>query len=234
MIVESVEVGPQNKESLYWGTREELTVDEQLEVRGLEAMESLVAERGVEPLNNFQIDYLATDMYEEITKPFGFPSRSYRQDNYSITGGNIEYPDYHLISRRMKGIGSEAIELLREAEKTPDDVGKVIAAAALMHRVVYVHPFRDFNGRISRGLVHYALRRLGYQLPDWQFSGRNGYLDAVADGNEDQHKFEAFLSKAMLSSYKKIGQDFDQVHANELGEDALKIRRVTSQLQEYA
>lgn len=234
MVSETAEVDLQTKESPFWAKAEELTGKEKLALEGIVNMESLVGVRSKEPLSEFKFDYMATDMFEEAAKPLGFPSRSYRQDNYSVTGGDIEYPDYHLIPRLMKELGGKVEIALAQASANPGDISKVLNSARLAHEMIYIHPFRDFNGRISRGLVHYVLRRLGYFLPDWQFSGRGKYLDAVADGYKDGHAFEVFLAKALHSSYGKVAATFQDVPDDKLSGRALDIKKTATAFGDFS
>lgn len=233
MVSEPAELVPQPKESPFWRKQEELSTTEEQELLGIINMESLVTERSGEPLSDFNLGRLATDMFEEAAKPLGHPSRSYRQDNYAVTGGDIEYPDYPMIPRLMKGLGNEVEEAISEAEKSREDISKIIKAASLAHSVIYIHPFRDFNGRVSRGLTHYVLRKLGYLLPDWQFEGRGRYLDAVSAGYVDGHDFEKYLSSALLSSYIKARQGFEKLPDESLSPKALELRDTTRKLENY-
>ena len=232
MVSEPAEFDVQLRESPFWQKREELSSLEEQELLGIINMESLATSRSGEPLRDFNLGSLATDMFEEAAKPLGHPSRSYRQDNYAVTGGDIEYPDYYMIPRLAKELGVEVEEAISEAEKNRE-VALVIKAASLIHGLIYIHPFRDFNGRVSRGLVHYVLKRLGYLLPDWQFEGRGRYLDAVSAGYQDRHEFEKFLSNALLSSYIKVGQDFEKLPDENLSTRETGIRRITRELENY-
>jgi|SRR3989344_1139090 len=233
MDSETAEVDPRAKESPFWRKHEGLSKQEKLALDGLVDMELLVEQRSSESIPEFKFDYLATDMYEAVTRPFGYPSRNYRQDNWEVTGGNIEYPDYPQIPGLMKDLGKELKEALQEVAADPQDIAKVIRAARLAHDMIYIHPFRDFNGRISRGLTHYVLGRFGYLLPDWQFQGRGAYLDAVAAGYQDRHQFEIFLAKSLGSSYDKVAASFEDIDDKGLSQRALQIKKTANDLRNF-
>lgn len=229
MISETAEVDLQSRESPFWGNRENLLPEEKLALQGIIGLEDLVEKKSREQLSNFKLDYFATDLYEIASEPFGHPSRSYRQDNNVITGGGIEYPDYHFIPRLMKELGEKATSSLEEAERNPGDVAKAMEAARHFHEMIYIHPFRDLNGRIARGLVHFALRRLGYLLPQWGFEARGAYLDAVSEGVNNPEAFDTFLARALLSSYESLDKKFDEVESEELD----MFRRIQKSLNEF-
>ncbi|HJH28387.1 MAG TPA: Fic family protein [Methanosarcinaceae archaeon] len=60
--------------------------------------------------------------------------------------------------------------------------------AILLHtKLVTIHPFVDGNGRVSRAFMNFVLEKNRYPTIYFGIEHRNDYLDAVADGNDDQY-----------------------------------------------
>ncbi|MBV9750374.1 MAG: Fic family protein [Acetobacteraceae bacterium] len=60
--------------------------------------------------------------------------------------------------------------MVRLDEGAPERFGRaerLVAVAALHHRLLWVHPFADGNGRVARLLSHALLRRTGVGSPLW-------------------------------------------------------------------
>lgn len=54
--------------------------------------------------------------------------------------------------------------------RLPDQRGRIVSAMAFHHRLAFVHPFPDGNGRIVRLLTHLQLHYLGLSAPLWSLS----------------------------------------------------------------
>ncbi|WP_158675691.1 Fic family protein [Nocardia stercoris] len=95
-------------------------------------------------------------------------------------------------------------------------------AAELQHRIVSIHPFEDFNGRVSRLLMNWSLERdglppsvledfnadIGSSIPDW--------TDAVRGGSD--------LYAARAQRIAELGDSADPV-------DAFGLRQIQGQLE---
>jgi Fic family protein len=70
------------------------------------------------------------------------------------------------------GPGLEAcLRRFQEAYSTPrGKFRKVIAVAAAHHRLLWIHPFLDGNGRVARLMAHSLFRRLGVGSSLWSVS----------------------------------------------------------------
>ena len=71
MDSETAEVDPRAKESPFWRKHEGLSKQEKLALDGLVDMELLVELRPSENIPEFIFNYLATNMYEAVTRPLG-------------------------------------------------------------------------------------------------------------------------------------------------------------------
>ena len=52
----------------------------------------------------------------------------------------------------------------------PDLTSRILATLAYHHRLAFVHPFEDGNGRVVRMITHLQLMRLGLASPLWSLS----------------------------------------------------------------
>jgi hypothetical protein len=87
-------------------------------------------------------------------------------------------------------------ELMTFANRAPEQLDPLVAAGIASFGFVFLHPFMDGNGRLSRFLIHLALCRSG--------ALENGLLlpVSVAMKREEQHYLEA------LQSFSKPVREF--------------------------
>ncbi len=52
----------------------------------------------------------------------------------------------------------------------PDLTSRILSSLAYHHRLAFVHPFEDGNGRVVRMITHLQLMRLGLASPFWSLS----------------------------------------------------------------
>lgn len=188
-------------ESPFWSEGQPLSELEYKSMVGTRSMTRLVHFRSQIKVDvNFE--NLSKDFFEEAFSPFGHAVRDYRQANSRDMGGQLEYPDYVVVPREMRAYAKEMSEGMKEVEASPF-IDNVISLAAKAHRLVYIHPFADGNGRVSRAMANYVLLRFGCPIPDWRVMGRDAYLDAVAKGDDEPKAFEKFLTQALISAFQK-------------------------------
>ncbi|MBQ7244387.1 MAG: Fic family protein [Bacilli bacterium] len=98
-----------------------------------------------------------------------------------------------------------------------EECNKLVLIAAFMLDFMCIHPFNHGNGRVSRLLLHFLLKKYGYEIDDYfaiaylmrQHLGE--YIDAFESGsagwNEDATNYEAFVAfilKRILEAYRKL------------------------------
>jgi len=186
------------KESPFWKENQDLTELEYKAMLGTRSMIRMVQFRSRIRVNDFE--NFSKDLFEEMFKPFGHGVREYRESNTRVLGGRFKYPDHYMVPKFMRVFNQNMLEGMREVEENPTPE-KVIALAGKAHALVYIHPFADGNGRVSRALANYVLLHFGYTIPSWRFAGRDAYLDAVAGGYDDPTQLEKFIIRALLKSY---------------------------------
>jgi Fic family protein len=73
-----------------------------------------------------------------------------------------------------------------------------VELSALVHlKIVTVHPFADGNGRISRLMMNFVLRKKGYPLVNIPYEGRNSYYSALERSqiNKTENSFVQWFMK---------------------------------------
>lgn len=80
----------------------------------------------------------------------------------------------------------------------------VVFAALLHKRFVFIHPFKDGNGRIARLLINTALIQDGYLPAMIPPVLRRDYIELLEKAHQDDKPFEQFIAKRVLESQKEI------------------------------
>ena len=98
-----------------------------------------------------------------------------------------------------------------------EEVNKLVLIAAFMLDFMCIHPYNHGNGRVSRLLLHFLLKKYGYDVDDYfaiaylmkQHLGE--YIDAFKLSSEGWHdnenNYEAFVTfilKRILEAYRKL------------------------------
>jgi len=81
-----------------------------------------------------------------------------------------------------------------------------IELAGLVHlKFVTIHPFGDGNGRISRIMMNFILKKYNFPLIDIEYGKRNSYYNALerAQVKKDATIFLQWFFKRYISEYKK-------------------------------
>lgn len=80
-----------------------------------------------------------------------------------------------------------------------------VELAALVHlKFVSIHPFSDGNGRISRLMMNFVLKKNKFPLLDIQYTKRNSYYNALERSqiNKDENIFIQWSFRRYLAEYK--------------------------------
>jgi len=106
-------------------------------------------------------DYLVALQNSTVTNPFDLAAAFRHQQNHLGASGirgaaGISYvpPPPELCSELMES-------LMRFANEAPTQIDPLVAAGIISFGFVFLHPFMDGNGRLSRFLIHQALCRAG-------------------------------------------------------------------------
>lgn len=132
--------------------------------------------------------------YESIESEY---SGKYRDMDVFITGS--KYP-----VAEPKRIQTEMNELFQWIQEERDNLHPVSFAAELHKRFVFIHPFKDGNGRIARLIMNTALIQDGYLLAVIPPILRHEYIQLLEKAHRDDKPFEEFIAERVIESEKEI------------------------------
>ncbi|MCY4491088.1 MAG: Fic family protein [Thaumarchaeota archaeon] len=95
------------------------------------------------------------DIHGIVMKGVIASAGEYRNYDLKVMGAGFTPPPFYNISENMK----EFVEMLN---KNPDELLPIELAAQVHYDFVWIHPFEDGNGRMSRLLLNLVLVRNGY------------------------------------------------------------------------
>lgn len=129
-----------------------------------------------------------------------------------VTVGLYEPPRYSRIPEYIRNLCDDLTERLKHTPSSEDQeqfLASVIALIAwLQHRFVWIHPFKDYNGRVARLLTNLLALNLG--LPIIVIKAETGrdrerYVKAMkAADQHDYTKLERLLADALKESLQKV------------------------------
>lgn len=121
----------------------------------------------------------------------------YRDMDVFISGSKypVTKPDHIL---------TEMAELFQWIEAVREKLHPVIFAAQLHKRFVFIHPFKDGNGRIARLIMNTALIQDGYLLVVIPPILRHEYVQLLEKAHKDDKPFEEFIAERVMESHKEI------------------------------
>lgn len=121
----------------------------------------------------------------------------YRNHAAIITGSKYAVSKVERIPKEME-------QLLEWAVVERAKYHSVEFAAQLHKRFVFIHPFVDGNGRISRLLMNTALIQDGYMLAVIPPVLRQEYISLLERAHKDDRPFMDFIAERVLESEKEI------------------------------
>lgn len=143
---------------------------------------------------------------------FIFPDWAGTFRTIDVTVGGYEPPHYSKIAVLIKNLCDDLEERLKHTP-SPKDEEKFLAEiiellAWFQHRFVWIHPFRDYNGRVARLLTN--LLTLNFGLPILEIKAETGadrqrYIKAMKTADEnDYSKLERLIANALKESLEKV------------------------------
>ena len=132
--------------------------------------------------------------YESIE---GAYAGKYRNIDVFITGSKYPVAETKLIQEEMDG-------LIRWIALERYKLHPVEFAAQLHKRFVFIHPFKDGNGRIARLIMNTALIQDGYLLALIPPVLRNEYIELLEKAHRDDEPFVQFIAERVIESQKEI------------------------------
>lgn len=105
---------------------------------------------------------------------------------------------------KVDKIQTEINQLFKWVASERDKFHPVEFAAQLHKRFVFIHPFIDGNGRISRLLMNTALIQDGYMPALIPPILRQEYINLLERAHNDEQPFSEFIAERVLESEKDI------------------------------
>jgi Fic family protein len=157
---------------------------------------------------------LTLDFIKEIHKiGFGwiFPELGGKFRVIEVTVSNHIPPKFFLIPQLMEDFMKDSQTRIKHLPKIEDEkfLNELISLLAWSHhRFLWIHPFKDYNGRIARLLNNIIL--LNLNLPPIELkvetkSGRKKYIEALQSAdNHDYSKLEKIFRSAIEEATREL------------------------------
>jgi len=176
----------------------------QLEKEGVKkALEYITKLSGQEPKITSQ---LIRDIHK-VGFDFIFPDWAGKVRTEDVTVGEYEPPHYSRIPELIQNLCDDLSERLRHLPSPEQEeqflAGVMSLLAWFQHRFVWIHPFKDYNGRVARLLTNLLLLNLGLPI-----------LEIQAETGEDREAYVAAMKAADQHDYSKL----EELIANALKE----------------
>jgi Fic family protein len=109
-----------------------------------------------------------------------------------------------IMKAEPKKIQSEMDALFHWVATAREKVHQVKFAAQLHKRIIFIHPFKDGNGRIARLMMNTALIQEGYLPAVIPPVLRQEYIELLEKAHRDDKSFERFIAERVIESQKEI------------------------------
>ena len=118
----------------------------------------------------------------------------YRNSNVIIVGAT------HIPPNALK-VSAEIEKLIKWIEENKRKLHIIELAALLHHKLTYIHPFFDGNGRMARLAMNLLLMQVGYPLVVILKNDRKKYYRTLSQADKGKyHPFARFIAQAVIRS----------------------------------
>ena len=141
-----------------------------------------------------------------------FPDWAGKFRTINVTVGDFEPPNYSKITELVKILCDDLGERLSHIPPSSNEeefLEQVVALLAwFQHRFVWIHPFKDYNGRLARLTTNLIALNLGLPIITIKAEtgkDRENYISAMkAADNHDLSKLEKLMTNALKESLEKV------------------------------
>jgi Fic family protein len=143
---------------------------------------------------------------------FIFPDWAGNFRTIDVTVGEYEPPHYSQVAVLIKNLCDDLEERLKHTSSFQNEeqfLADVISLLAwFQHQFVWIHPFKDYNGRVARLLTNLLV--LNFGLPVLEIKADTGedrqrYIKAMkAADDHDYSKLERLIANALKESLEKV------------------------------
>lgn len=124
------------------------------------------------------------ELQKKVITDSRFHQDDYRNSQEYVGSSTLTRDVVHLVPPKPGDLDELMEGLFRAAHRMMDSsINPVLIAALVAFGFVYIHPFKDGNGRIHRFLIHHILSRLGFTPTDFVFP-----VSAVMYQNAQQYQ----------------------------------------------
>lgn len=129
-------------------------------------------------LNELFILKLHSIILKNISENF---AGRYRETSVRIFGSDVHFPESQKVPELMKN-------LIYWYKQNKSKMHQFELAVIFSMKFVSIHPFIDGNGRVSRLLMNFLLKKKNYPWVNVYLKQRAGYLKAVRRANNENYK----------------------------------------------
>lgn len=138
---------------------------------------------------------LILKLHSIILKNIDEDRGKYRKVQVFVTGFDVEFPGTKEVPELMK-------KLIKWYKENKTKKHPLELAVLFSMKFVSIHPFTDGNGRLSRLLMNYILKKKGYPEINIYVKDRNNYLKAVRKANDKKYEMIMdFAYRTLLNNY---------------------------------
>jgi len=180
-----------------------------LEAQGVKkALEYVIKISGTKPP-------ITSDLIKDIHNVgfgFIFPNWAGKFRLIEVTVGSYTPPSYYELPQLIKSLCDDLTERLKHLPSFSDQekyLAEIISLLAwFQHRLVWIHPFQDYNGRIARVLTNLLL--LNLELPIIEIKAgtkedRERYIKAMKEADKGNlTKLENLLAQALKENLENL------------------------------
>ena len=213
----NVYIEEDREKGLFNRTSQPQTLQEHMVVGYLNALDLIEEVYKYQTLDRSFITTLHYYIYKDYNPEFGGKfkdSQNYIQE--SMPDGSFRTIFVSAIPQDVVPLLDSLLWQFNECAKD-EECNKLVLVAAFMLDFMCIHPFNHGNGRVSRLLLHFLLKKYGYEIDDYfavaylmkQHLGE--YIDAFEASSqgwhEDENNYEAFVTfvlKRILEAYLKL------------------------------
>ena len=157
---------------------------------------------------------IVSDIIRNIHKigfGFIFPDWAGEFRTIDVVVGEYEPPHYSRVPELVEDLCDDLSERLKylSLSKSEEFLAEVISLLAwFQHRFVWIHPFKDYNGRVARLLTNLLALNLGLPIITIKAETRKDreeYIKALKEADEQNYsKIEDIIAKALKESLEKL------------------------------
>lgn len=129
--------------------------------------------------------YKLLDLNKKLFQYAPFPEESgkTRTDNNLVLGAKFETVDWREVAMELVKLEKPVEDLMRDADKMAVSEF-VLQVLKVHHRITQIHPFRDGNGRSSRALLNWMLRKRGLPPIYFKLTEKESYYKALESADK--------------------------------------------------